>query len=353
MFNQLLTFFDHSRHKLTVHGIDASLDVLAFQGEEHLSQPFNYCIEFTCTEHDIAAKQMLGREASFSLHSLPLKYPKLSYNLTPLPVPPLRTLYGVVTGFKRLSGSNDEACYEITLEPRLALLDRGKQFRIYQHQSVPEIVESILRSRHEFLGQHFRFKLHREYPRREQVMQYGVSDLVFIARLLAEVGIWYRFFSDDRLRLSRVEFHDDQRSYLRPRVELPYRPPSGLSSSEQDGVWKLQTGHQVVEKNINFRAYDHLNAKAGSTVRWTRPVVTKPPTVRPTTTPNPIPCSATATSKTKTWKVKAATFMPACATSVTSMARPGSAVSAAAPTWPWVRCSTSLAVRHRPLPPAR
>nr|WP_178088104.1 contractile injection system protein, VgrG/Pvc8 family [Pseudomonas sp. GL93] len=55
----------------------------------------------------------------------------------------LRTLHGVVTGFKRLSGALDEARYKITLEPRLALLNRGQQFRINQHQSVPQIVESV------------------------------------------------------------------------------------------------------------------------------------------------------------------------------------------------------------------
>ncbi len=117
-------------------------------------------------------------------------------------------MHGVISGFKRLSASIDEARYEVTLQPRLALLARGRQYRIYQHRSVPEIVEHILRSRHDFRGQDFLFHLHREYPRREQVMQYGESDLAFIARLLAEVGIWYRFTSDERLSIDVVEFHD-------------------------------------------------------------------------------------------------------------------------------------------------
>ncbi len=259
MLNELRTFFDHSRHKLWVRNVGAQLDVLAFHGEEHLSQPFSYHVEFTCTQHDLAAEQLLGRDARFSLHAVPQKLPYLG-----LPTPevkPLRTLHGVVSGFQRLSGSHDEARYAITLQPRLALLGRGRQFRIYQHQSVPEIVESILRSRHDFLGQDFFFKLAREYPKREQVMQYGESDLAFIDRLLAEVGIWYRFTSDDRLNIDVVEFHDDQRAYQFD-VKLPYRPPSGLSSSEQDGVWQLQTNHQVVEQHVNFLAYHYRDARA-------------------------------------------------------------------------------------------
>ena len=258
MSSQLPTFFDHSRHTLSVHNFDATLDVLAFHGEEQLSQPFHYVIEFTCTEQDIAADQLLNRDARFSLHAPPRKPTFLTRDL---PIKPLRTLHGVVTGFKRLSGSVDEARYEITLQPRLALLARGQQFRLYQHQSVPEIVEHILRSRHDFRGEDFFFKLTRKYPRRLQVMQYGESDLAFIARLLAEVGIWYRFTSDERLHIDVVEFHDDQLHY-QSGIELPYHSPAGLSSSEQDGVWALQTQHQVVERQVNIRTYQHRDAYA-------------------------------------------------------------------------------------------
>ncbi|TDV56680.1 type VI secretion system secreted protein VgrG [Pseudomonas graminis] len=255
-------FFDHSRHKLTVHNLPVALEVLAFEGEERLSQPFHYRVELTSVDRDIGAERMLGQDAQFSLHpaahTLPMAIPGL-----PVPsVKPLRTLHGVITGFKRLSGSADEARYEVTLEPRLALLARGRQFRIYQHQSVPQIVESILRARHDFQGQDFLFSLVREYPTREQVMQYGESDLAFMSRLLAEVGIWYRFSNNERLGIEVVEFHDDQRHYVRPRVSLPFRPQSGLGSSGADGVWGLQVSHEVVEQSVHFRAYHHRDASA-------------------------------------------------------------------------------------------
>ncbi|SDH85672.1 type VI secretion system Vgr family protein, partial [Pseudomonas panipatensis] len=259
MLDELRTFFDHSRHKLRVRGIEARLDVLAFEGEEGLSQPFNYRVEFTSSERDIGADRLLGQDASFSLHAPPQNLPFGGLSLPP--AQPLRTLHGVVSGFRRLSASSDEARYEITLEPRLALLRNGRQYRIYQHQSVPEIVEGILRSRHGFEGQDFLFALHREYPKREQVMQYDESDLAFIARLLAEIGIWYRFTSDERLQIDVVEFHDDQRAYQFD-VELPYRPPSGTSSSGQDGVWGLQSSHQVVEQHVSIRSYQHRDANA-------------------------------------------------------------------------------------------
>ncbi|WP_434675895.1 type VI secretion system Vgr family protein [Pseudomonas sp. D3-10] len=259
MLDQRPTFFDHSRHTLSVCDLTAHLDVLAFTGEEHLSRPYHYRIEFTCTERDLVVTDLLNRDAYFSLYPLPP--PPTPKGFAPPEIKPLRTFNGAITAFKRLSGSNDEARYEITLQPRFALLARGKQFRIYQHQSVPQIVEHILRTRHDFRGQHFYFNVVRDYPRREQVMQYDESDLAFIERLLADVGIWYRVVSDDRLSIDVVEFHDDQRHYQRG-VKLPCRPPSGLCANEQDAVWHLQTAHQVVEKNINFRAYHHREAYA-------------------------------------------------------------------------------------------
>ena len=255
----MLTFFDHSRHTLSVRNVNAHLDVLAFKSQERLSEPFAYHIEFTSTERDLAAETLLGQHARFSLHAPAQKLPLLG--LTPPPIKPLRTLRGVVTGFRRQCGSNDQASYEITLQPRLALLACGRQFRIYQHQSVPQIVDSLLRSRHDFEGQDFLFSLKRDYPKREQVMQYGESDLAFITRLLAEVGIWYRFSSDERLGIDVVEFCDDQRLY-QFNVELPYRPQSGLGSTAQDGVWNLQSNHQVVEQQVHVRAYHHREAHA-------------------------------------------------------------------------------------------
>jgi type VI secretion system secreted protein VgrG len=251
-------FYDHTRHKLDIHDLDAHLDVLAFEGEEQLSQPFKYIIEFTCTEQDIAAAQVLGKFADFTLHNPPVK-PAWG---TPEPELPLRTVRGIITDFKRLSSSRDEARYEVILQHQLALLGKGKQYRIYQQQSVPEIVKSVLCSRHPFDPWECRFDLLREYPRREQVMQYNESDLAFISRLLAEVGIWYRIKRHETARYDILVLHDDQTQYVKPWIELPNRPPSGLHDNGEHSVWQLQTRHQVVEKNINVRAYNPRDARA-------------------------------------------------------------------------------------------
>ncbi|PMU85598.1 type VI secretion system tip protein VgrG, partial [Pseudomonas sp. GW704-F3] len=88
--------FDHSRHTLSVRNIEARLDVLAFEGHEHLSQPFTYRVEFTSTERDLAAETLLGQDARFSLHAA-LQKPPASGFIAPA-IKPLRSLHGVVTG---------------------------------------------------------------------------------------------------------------------------------------------------------------------------------------------------------------------------------------------------------------
>ncbi len=64
----------------------------------------------------------------------------------------LRTLYGVITGFKHLSSSRDEARYEVRLEPVWRCLPAAARNAIYQNQTVPQIVEKILRERRQMRG---------------------------------------------------------------------------------------------------------------------------------------------------------------------------------------------------------
>ena len=245
--------FSHSHHLLTVRGCSALLDVLSFEGEEALSEPFRYVIEFTSADKTITPQQMLMQDATFTLQA-PADQ-GFGINIQQ----PVRTIQGVVTAFERLSASRDETHYSLTLQPRLALLSRSHQNRIYQDMSVPDIVEHILRTRHAMRGEDFVFTLAQAYPRREQVMQYGEDDLRFITRLLGEVGIWFRFTADTRLNIDVVEFYDDQRHYEQGLI-LPSVPPSGQHDGGTESVWALKSQHNVVQQSVFTRDYNYRNA---------------------------------------------------------------------------------------------
>ena len=245
--------FSHSHHLLAIKGCDADMDVLAFEGTEALSKPFSYRIEFTSTNHGISKEMMLMKSGSLTLQA------PVDQGFGIKIQQAIRVIQGVVSGFERLSTSRDETRYALTLQPRLALLDRSHQNAIYQDMSVPQIVEKILRERHNLRGQDFLFSLAQEYPRREQVMQYGEDDLHFITRLLGEVGIWFRFTTDTRLNIEVVEFYDSQQGYERD-LTLPSVPLSGQHSEGADSVWGMESHYNVVQKQVSTRDYNYRQA---------------------------------------------------------------------------------------------
>ncbi|BBO63735.1 type VI secretion system Vgr family protein [Serratia marcescens] len=253
MSSNLPIRFSHNHHLLLVKGCDAELDVLAFEGDEALNQPFSYRIEFTSFDPAISKEMMLMKAASLTLQA------PVDQGWGIKVQQPVRVVQGVITGFERFGTSADQTHYAVTLQPRLALLDRSHQNAIYQDISVPHIVEKILRERHGMRGQDFLFSLTREYPRREQVMQYGEDDLHFITRLLGEVGIWFRFTTDTRLNIDVVAFYDSRQGY-ETGLTLPAVPPSGQHSTGADAVWGMACHHQVVQKQVSTRDYNYRQA---------------------------------------------------------------------------------------------
>ena len=80
--------------------------------------------------------------------------------------------------------------YELLIVPRLWWLTKGRHHRIFQRQSIPEIVRGLLEEWAIPATWHID---EAEHPRLAYRVQYGESDLAFISRLLEEAGISYAF----------------------------------------------------------------------------------------------------------------------------------------------------------------
>ncbi|EEE2285565.1 type VI secretion system tip protein VgrG, partial [Salmonella enterica subsp. arizonae] len=238
-----------SRYRVDVHECSHFLDVLRYSAVESLSQPWRYDVAVTCTSADIACDTLLLKPASFTFQ-------------TPVfggtPALPVRTVFGVVESFRRVSTSNDEIHYALTIVPRIALLGYTKGSEIYLNQSVIEVVEQVLR-KHGLEGPDFEFRLSREYPSRELITQWRETDLEFIQRLLAEVGIYWRYEMDSRLEQDVVIFQDSQQQY-EFGVTLPLRNQAGMSDSGQESIWDIQTAYNVVSGSVATRDYNYRDA---------------------------------------------------------------------------------------------
>ncbi|MFR0686630.1 MAG: type VI secretion system Vgr family protein [Klebsiella michiganensis] len=238
-----------SRYRLDVHGCTEFLDVLKFSSVESLSKPWRFGISVTCSTPDIASDLVLLKPASFTFQT-PQFYGA--------PAVPVRSVYGVVASFERLSTSREDTVYALTLVPRIALLAHTKGSEIFLNQTVPEVVEKVLR-KHGLEGADFEFRLSREYPVRELITRWRETDLEFIERLLAEVGIYWRFAMDSRLEQDVVIFQDSQEQY-QFGVTLPFRNPAGMSDSGQESIWDIQTAYNVVSGSVATRDYNYREA---------------------------------------------------------------------------------------------
>ncbi|MEQ5053026.1 type VI secretion system tip protein VgrG [Klebsiella michiganensis] len=238
-----------SRYRLDVHGCTEFLDVLKFSSVESLSKPWRFGISVTCSTPDIASDLVLLKPASFTFQT-PQFYGA--------PAVPVRSVYGVVASFERLSTSREDTVYALTLVPRIALLAHTKGSEIFLNQTVPEVVEKVLR-KHGLEGADFEFRLSREYPVRELITRWRETDLEFIERLLAEVGIYWRFAMDSRLEQDVVIFQDSQEQY-QFGVTLPFRNPAGMSDSGQESVWDIHAAYRVVSGSVATRDYNYRDA---------------------------------------------------------------------------------------------
>ncbi|HCI6414916.1 TPA: type VI secretion system tip protein VgrG [Klebsiella quasipneumoniae subsp. quasipneumoniae] len=248
--SSIITGTTLNRYQLDIRSCTASLDVEEFSGAEKLSETYLWTIYFTSTDKNIDASQLLSKPATLTMGGGILQ------SLTEC-----KRVHGVVTHFERISGSADQAEYMITLEPFLSLLD--KQFRTHRffvNKSVPEVVEQVLQEHH-LHDWEYEFNLKQHYPRREQINQYQESDLAFIQRLLAEVGIFYFFTLQEEAQSEVVHFADAQRALMFDKT-LPVNSPSGMSDSGAESIWGLNITHNVVEANVTTRDYNPRDAQS-------------------------------------------------------------------------------------------
>ncbi|HII2471009.1 TPA: type VI secretion system Vgr family protein [Escherichia coli] len=233
-------FFDgQTRYFLEINGSAVKPDVLRFRGREALSEPFRWDIGFTSRNANIPPEEVLMKYASLRMRNG-------------------KNVHGIVTRLEWLSTSKDQSHYRLTLSSRLALLEHTRQCAVFQNQSVPEVVEQVLR-KHGLEGADFEFRLERAYPSREIITQWQETDLQFIQRILSEVGIYWRTEMDDVRGLDTYIFTDSQLHY-KFDVQLPYSEPSGLFDGAAESVWDVRTWHNVATGTVTTRDYNYRTA---------------------------------------------------------------------------------------------
>jgi type VI secretion system secreted protein VgrG len=199
------------RFTLTVDGVQSELKVLEFTGKEAISQPYRFDVELVSERPDIDLESLLHRQAFLSFDGAETG------------------VHGQIFRVGQGDSGTRLTRYQISLVPRLTYLGQRINRRVFQHQSVPAIITQILKD-HGILGDAFVFVLGSDYSEREYCVQYAESDLAFIQRLCAELGIHYHFQHSVEGHL--LVFGDDQTVFTRLPEPTAYRPGSGMAASE-------------------------------------------------------------------------------------------------------------------------
>ncbi|MGS0970995.1 type VI secretion system Vgr family protein [Burkholderia glumae] len=247
--------------KLAPH--PAPFSVLEFSGRDAVSELYHYDIEFTSSAAGIPMEQVVGRPARFTIAPID---PNMGYlrkmfgeNAEQFSkMPPAHTIHGIITEFDEFATTADQTHYRVRLEPVLADLHRGVTSRLFQKQSVEEIVTDTLRHYGYRAGVDFVFQLRHQYKRHEYVTQYHETTFAFIQRLCAQEGIWFRW--EQKKDHAVIVFGDDLDAYARKQRTVPYLRDAGLESSGADTIKTLEKRTRRVPEAVRLHDYNHREA---------------------------------------------------------------------------------------------
>lgn len=217
----------------------ADLNVLSFEGREEMNGLYAFDIMLWSKyldEGDFEAT-VLGRASALSMHIAADKN---------------RYVHGIVSDVvfegRREGGRR---VFRVTLVPRLWLLQKRVNSRIFQDLTAPEIV-AVLLDEH---GVAHEWNLLAKYPIRQYCVQYQESDHHFITRILAEEGIFFCFDQPDGDlgdgATEKLIFADDAHAY--PAIA----GDGALLYRQQQGEGSMQAAENQV---LDFRARCHIES---------------------------------------------------------------------------------------------
>ena len=98
-----------------------------------------------------------------------------------------RYFNGIVSSFTQGQRDDTFTHFRAEVVPRLWLLTKNAESRVFQDLSVPDILKEVL------AGITVKFELFEHYDLRNYCVQYRESDFAFVSRLMEEEGIYYFF----------------------------------------------------------------------------------------------------------------------------------------------------------------
>ena len=234
--------YTQDERSMAVHtplGKDVLL-LAGLSGTEGLSRLFNFELTLFSENNNISFESIVGQNVTVSMV---------------LAADSVRYINGIVSYFSQKAGAGEDnpelATYHATVVPKLWLLGRTTDSRIFQNKSVPDIIEKILTEKE---VTDFRMDVGGR-PQREYCVQYRETDLDFISRLMEEEGIYY-FFEHERGKHTLVMVDSSTKHKVCPHQETASMLREEMEFKEQDYITSLEKRMQVQGGKYTLNDYN-------------------------------------------------------------------------------------------------
>jgi type VI secretion system secreted protein VgrG len=229
-------------------------DVLLFsrmKGYEEMGRLFGYELDLLSEEKQIDATKILGQTMTLAVE---------------LPAGGIRYYNGFVTQFRHHGTQGEFYLYRAVLRPWLWFLTRTSNCRIFQDQSVPDIIKKVC----DLNGfSDFKFELNGDYQPRSYCVQYRESDFNFVSRLMEDEGIHY-FFKHEQGKHTLV-IADALSAYqtIADYTEIPYFPPENTGQRSCDHIFEWHNYHEVQSGSYVLNDFDFEKPKSNLLAKFT------------------------------------------------------------------------------------
>jgi len=218
-----------------------SLSVRHFVVREEISGLFEITIQARSPQEEIDLERIVGQGAGFALQT------SVGYLSSTS-----RAWTGICSHMELLQAEpTGLSTYLIKIVPALWRTTLRRNNRIFQHQSIPEIVRKVLAE----WQIEPELRLSEQYLPHEYRAQYGETDFAFISRLLEEAGIAY-FFACSGSQTVLVLSDDPTTGDARPSLRHADNPNE---STEHEFITKVTLTQQVKPGRFTVRDFDFRN----------------------------------------------------------------------------------------------